>query len=463
MPLRILAAIAKLTLRACLRSKMVVALLLLNLVAVIGLPLTVRGDGTAAAQLQVSLAYSLRAVTALVSLAAMWVGSSGLSREIEAYTLHLVLTKPAPRWLVWLGKWLGVFLMSSGVFAVSAVLVYILALAKFTAGDFPEEEIAKAKSEILVGRRVYRPERLDFQQMATAEYQRRLDAKEFAPDHDPQAVVAELHRQIKAGSSGVPAGGGKAWRFTGLGKTTPGQPVFVRYRMYVDSKNVNMQRETVGRWLILNPDAENPEQQVVSTPLMRVMSGGFQEFSFPAEFVSPQGRVGLAYENYDPEQSSIVFQAADGPNLLLRAATFGENWARGIAVGILRLALLSALGCVFGAVFSTPVAIFVAFAYLFLGAILDPALGAPARDVAGNIVSWGIRDMFSFGIVQVVRLFVVSFRVFDVTHLLSRGYLIGFDRIAHLAVFQVVLRGLPVVALGIWVFTRRELGKVVRR
>ena len=60
-----------------------------------------RGDGSASAELQVSMIYSLRAVTVLISLAAMWVGCSGLSREIESYNLHLVLTKPAPPWLVW--------------------------------------------------------------------------------------------------------------------------------------------------------------------------------------------------------------------------------------------------------------------------------------------------------------------------------------------------------------------------
>jgi len=60
-------------------------------------------------------------------------------------------------------------------------------------------------------------------------------------------------------------------------------------------------------------------------------------------------------------------------------------------------------------------------------------------------------------------LVVVSFRDFDVTHSLARGYLIGNGKLARLATFEFILRGLPMAVLGIWVFTRREIGKVIRR
>jgi len=461
--LRAVTAIAKQTLRACIRSRVVLVLLALNLIAVFGLPLTVRGDGTATAELQVSLSYSLRAVTVLISLAAMWVGCSGLSGEIESYNMHLVLTKPARRWQVWLGKWLGVFLMSSGVFVISASIIYGLVLFKYSRGDFSESELLQAKSEILVGRRIYSPDVPDFDKIASEEYARRLAKNEFEEGHSARTVIGEIKRQRKAESTGVPPGAQKGWRFEGVRPRADDQPVFVRYRFYVGGKGFDKQRDTVGRWAVINPDADSVEQQVVTTPLMRVRSGGFQEFSFPASLMSEKGQVIIGYENLDPGGSSIVFQPDDGPTLLIRATTFTGNWMRGMLVGVMRLALLSALGCVFGAMFSTPVAIFVAFAYLFLGAILNPELGAPARDFAGNIVSWNLKDMFSYGAMRTVQLFVVSFRSFDVTHALARGYLISGATIARLALVEMLLHGGPVVALGIWVFSRREVGKVIRR
>lgn len=461
--MRALLAITKQTLRACVRSKVVILLLVLNVVAAVALPLTVRGDGTATAQLQVSLTYSLRAVTGLISLAALWVGCSNLAREIESYNMHLVLTKPAARWQVWMGKWLGVFTMSAGVLLVSGAVLYGLILVKFRTGDFSEQEKAEARDEILVGRRVYSAYVPDFEAIAQKEYRKRLEAGDWVDEHDPRAVIAELKRQIKLATTGVPPGQRKGWQFSGLRAEDDETRVFVRYRLYVGGKGFDKQRETIGRWLIINPDEKEPGRQVVATPPMKVMSGGFQEFSFPASLMSDRGRVGLVYENFDPQDSAIVFQPDDGPSLLIRTTGFTGNWLRAMLVGLLRLALLSALGCTFGAVFSTPVAIFVAFAYLLLGAIMDPELGAPTRDLAGNVVSWKIKDMLSYSAGSLVRLFVASLRNFDVTHSLARGYLIDGAKIARLALLQVGLRGLPMAILGVWIFSRRELGKVIRR
>jgi hypothetical protein len=144
-------------------------------------------------------------------------------------------------------------------------------------------------------------------------------------------------------------------------------------------------------------------------------------------------------------------------------AGFSENWVRGMAAGLLRLALLGALGCAFGGIFSTPVALFVGLSYLLLGALVDPELGAPTRDFAGNVVSWDVKQIVGYSATRLVMLAVVSFRSFDVTHHLARGYLVPAGTLAHLLVVRVVLQGGALSALGIWCFTRRELGKVIRR
>lgn len=461
--MRVLIAITKQTLRNCLRSKVVLLLVVLNALAVILLPLTTQGDGTAVGQLQVSLTYSLRVVTFLIALAAIWVGASGLSREIETYNMHLVLTKPAPRWLVWSGKWLGVFLMSAGVFVISTVLIYGLTLYRFYQGDFAGEEVIKVKNEVLVGRRVYQPVQVDFDALARAEYEKRAAAKEFDPDHTPKIVVAEMKRQMKGASTGLAAGGMKTWRFTDVRIPKNGRPVFLRYRFYVDSTSLYNQRESIGRWVIKNPRADDGQYQLVATPALKIMSGGFQEIAFPADFISAKGTIDLGYQNLDIQGATVVFQAADGPRLLVRSSSFTENWIRGMIVGLFRLGLMAALGCTFGALFSTPVALFVVLSYLMLGAILDPNLGMPVRDVGGQIVAWRLKDIFTFSTVQFVRLFVVSFRSFDVTHALARGYLITGRFMGSLFVVQGLFKGGPLIALGIWGFTRRELGKVIRR
>ena len=65
----VIPAIAFQTLRASIRSRVFHVLFGMILLAVFVLPLTVAGDGTAVGLLQVSLTYSLGAVTLLISTA----------------------------------------------------------------------------------------------------------------------------------------------------------------------------------------------------------------------------------------------------------------------------------------------------------------------------------------------------------------------------------------------------------
>jgi len=459
---RALIAVIKQTLRASLRSHVALVLLLLNLLAVFSLPVVVTGDGTAVGDLQVALIYSTRVVTVLLSLAAVWLGCAGLSREIEAYNLHLVMTKPAHAWTVWLGKWLGVFLMTGGTFILSCALIQGLVALRVNRSTFPADQRDKAANEVLVGRRVFRPATPDFKGAAVAEYTRMKQAGNLEPEHRAEAVISELERQIKARSTEIPAGMARTWRFTGLRVPDADRLLYVRYRVHVNSTSQSQQRETVGNWAVINPDAP-PEKRVAISGMQRIMGGSFHEFAFLAEMVSPEGVVLLEYSNGDPQEASAVFQVEDGPELLLRVSGFAGNWWRGVAVGLLRLALLAALGCAAGAAFSAPVAVFVSLAYLLLGAVVDTELGAPTRDAMGSITAWTFTDALTQVCAQAVDKTVVSFRAFDVSKALTRGHVIEWARLARLLLFQVLLRGGPLIALGIWVLSRRELGKVIRR
>jgi hypothetical protein len=458
---QILFAIFRQTIKAAFRSKVFYVLLILNLLAVVLLPWTVSADGTAVAELQLTLTYSLTAVTGLLSFAALWLGCTGLAREIEAYNLHLVFTKPARPWLVWVGKWLGVSVMTSVIFAVSALLIYVLILWNLRSGQFSPEELDKVRNEVLVGRRVFEPAAIDFVSLAKHQYEQLQKQGLLPPDHDVVAVRQEIVRQIRAKSTEVEPYQARIWRFNGVRTRDPEGILYFRYRLYAGSTSSSRQRFVRGVWSVINPAAP-PEQQVAVLP-QRVMSGAFHEFRFPAGMVADDGTVIVQYTNYDEQEESVIFQAADGPELLQPATGFAGNYVRAGMVTIMRLTVLAALGCTFGAAFSTPVAVFVAIAYLLFGAVVDVTIGAPLRDEAGRIVAWKFWDVITFVVAQAVDKAVISFRAFNVASLLSRGILIDAAKAGMLFLTQVVLRGLPMALLGIWILSRRELGKVIRR
>ena len=136
-------AIVRQTMRSAIRSKVFHVLFVLILLAVFLLPMTVSGDGTAVGLVQISLTYSLGIVVTLISTTTLWLSCSQLSREIEAYNIHLVVSKPCPRWLLWLGKWFGIFVMHSVILLVSAAIVFVLIQWRVARGNFSEAELIR--------------------------------------------------------------------------------------------------------------------------------------------------------------------------------------------------------------------------------------------------------------------------------------------------------------------------------
>lgn len=457
-----LIAVVKQTIRASLRSRIFHVLFALILLAVIGLPLTVAGDGTAMGQLQICLTYSLGVVTALISTATLWLGCSMLSREIEAYNMHLVLTKATPPWKVWLGKFLGVFLMNALLLLVGASIVLALVLWRVETGRFPKNELAKLKNEALVGRRSFSPDRPDFKALTHAEYNKRLGKGTLDKNHDKTMVLGEILRQVKANSTEVGAGTPpREFVFRNVRLSSPDEAINLRYRFYAGSTAHSSQHPMQGVWGVKDPTDPNGERVAVLP--QKVLSGLFHEITVPGSFVDPEGTVLVSYYNDDPKKDSAIFQIADGPTLLVRVTGFVANYSRAMLLAVFQIAFLAALGCTVGAAFSTPVAAFVGVMYLAIGMIVQSAIDAPLRDDFGDFEYKGTSDRVLHYIARGVGQIVVSVDDFDATGDLARGRLIETGRIV-VALFSLLLfRSGLLLAFGMSILTRRELGTVIRR
>lgn len=460
--MRALLAIAQQTVRSSLRSHVFHVLLGLILLAVFLLPVTVAGDGTAMGQLQISLTYSLGVVTVLVSMATLWLSCAVLSREIEGYQMHMVTTKPAPRWLVWLGKWLGVFTMHAFLFLVAAGIILVLVRWRVENGNFPEAELEQLRNEVLVGRQVYEPEQPNFARLMNDEYDTRLKGGTLDPAHDRQAVLTEILRQIKARSTEVGHELTRGWRFSKVRVAGPEAPVFLRYRMYVGSAmSSGDQRFTDGMWGVLDPTAQ--EAGTFAVLPQRAMGGAFHEMVFPGAMVDSEGAVVAAYTNQDAEKSAVVFQIADGPTLMVARTGFVSNYFRSAFLVVLELAFLTALGCTVGALFSTPVAIFAALSYLVIGLSVHAALAAPLPNELGGYEYKNVAERLAHYLAIGVSKVVVTVDDFDATSDLAKGRLIEGLRMAKAMCGLILLRSAPLALLGIYLFSKRELGTVIRR
>ena len=119
-----LMAIVFLTWKAALRYRFFWVMLLLLAFTVGGIPLLVKDDGSAEGMTQILITYTLSMITAILGAATLWVSAGSLATEIENHQLQMVVTKPIPRWQIWLGKWLGVMSMNFILLLFAGGVVY---------------------------------------------------------------------------------------------------------------------------------------------------------------------------------------------------------------------------------------------------------------------------------------------------------------------------------------------------
>src|SRR5215475_15704522 len=123
-----LLAIVVLTWKAALRFRLFLVITALMLLAVIGLPILIKDDGTARGFTQILLTYTLTTISALLGISTLWLACGTLARDIEECQMQVVAVKPIARWQIWLGKWLGIMSLNAVLLGLAGGSVYVLLL-----------------------------------------------------------------------------------------------------------------------------------------------------------------------------------------------------------------------------------------------------------------------------------------------------------------------------------------------
>src|SRR5277367_4278355 len=170
-------AIAWLTWKAALRFRLFLVIATLLILAVVGLPLVIKSDGTAQGFTQIILTYTLSAITALLGLSTLWLSCGTMARDIEECQIQVVATKPIARWQIWIGKWLGLVMLNAALLAISGACVY--GMLQWRATKLPASEQKILREQVLVARGAAKPENMDAQIDAQTEqvFQERLQQK----------------------------------------------------------------------------------------------------------------------------------------------------------------------------------------------------------------------------------------------------------------------------------------------
>lgn len=473
--MRAFLAIVKLTFRHAVRSHIFQLLLGVLLLCIALIPTTVI-NSSAADFLKSALFYSLWIVSAVLGLSAMWLGCYVMTCDIDSYQLHMVVSKPVSRVVIWCGKWAGVCAVNLLLLVFAAAAVYFIILWRFDNLEFPPGEKERMRSEVLVGRRAFTADRPDYGEAVRELARRRigrLAAQGKAVDTNMQdKIIKDAQLEVVSADSEVKAGQIKSWHFSGI-PVVPGQPLFLRYRPYINKVSSEDQRQTRLLWSVGIPrERKTPQDGTLAAKNARtfdiylyplddkpdqVMTGTFYEKELKPEWkpVSSDGQVFMTVANYDHLGGTLFFQPADGPRLLVPATGFAGNYARAVLVIGLELSLLAALSCAFGGIVSMPVAVFMVASYLLFGAF---SVYMVNLEYVGSAA-----DRFGQMVGRILLKVVIPLQNFDVSSLVADGVLVEWSWVGALVLNMIVLRALPLVLLGIFLYRKRELGLIIRK
>jgi len=467
-------AVMRQTIKASVRSKVFIILVVFILLTVFGLPLLLKGDGTATGQLQVILTYSLSLIILLISATTLWLGCAVISHEVESYRLHMVVTKPIAPWKIWLGKWLGVFFMNVTVFMFGAVVIGCMIWYRVNYGEFNNNkaELKRLESEVLVARRVFKKDPINWKEQLEVVYNRLLKEKRLPEKHNEVAVKAELLKQLRASEETVSYHNIKYWRFSNLKKIADDEDLIFRYRFYYSGTTQYQQRMVYAAWSLLKIDGETSQWHPLDLDkngqLHLIQSGVFHEIKLKGSdiIVDKNGNrcVVISFAHLDKrgkdnKPAPFIFKQGDGPVILEKVSGFWFNYCRSMLLVIFLLAFLSALGCTVGAAFSTPVAIFVGVSYLIIGIVCHGIILDAPKDDLGNVHYVSVNEKLALGLSYAMS----SVKDFDTTADLINGRVVKNKKIVKSLIIQVILRGGIVALLGMMVLSKRELGMVVRK
>ena len=253
-------AIAWLTWKAALRFRLFLVLAVLLILAVVGLPLVIKDDGTARGFTQILLTYTLSAITGLLGLSTLWLACGTLARDIEECQIQVVATKPIARWQIWLGKWLGIVTLDAALLAISGACVF--GLLQWRAGKLPAAEQKNLREQVLVARGSAREKNYDADIDRETEQilrERLKQNPEMAAltDEEKNLALTQIRERVKSDLQLVSPGLAREWNINlGFAKNfLHDRPLQLRVKF--NSAQKSPTGTFLGLWQVGDPNSAN--------------------------------------------------------------------------------------------------------------------------------------------------------------------------------------------------------------
>mgnify|MGYP001611843661 CR=1 FL=1 len=457
-------AIAFLQVRAAIRSKLFVSLMGVLVLALIGLPATIKGDGTLMGQIKVLLYYTLGLTTIILGVATLWAASGAISQEVESRQIQLVVVKPVHHFQIWFGKWLGLLAMNAALLCLTGLIMWGLVQWTMRSSGVSKQERRMVREELLAGRELFRPHDT-LQQDTLDRYNDLLRKGALSADFPRAEALLAIKKEFLAEKTVVKPSSAKQWFIEmpdGLSGVAGGDTAEVMLKIQFTPVRAGT-NPVSGRWSV----GTEHEPDIYSMTTNNTMDGLYR-ITIPVDpalvqkVISEPGRkLVVDYKNDDDTKSrSVIFDRTSGVELYIRQSGFESNLVRALLIVLCRIALLAALGLTASTMFSFPVATFTSFAILMISFLTHYFIFL--SEMEGHVHDSGEAKESYWHVAsdKAVRKLNAAFEpVMEIKAVspLSDGVLVSWNDVGKAVLISAVLYSGLLGVVGILLFRRREL------
>ena len=453
-------AVAGEVLEEALRMKLAVALLILIVLIIAGLPFIIGQSDRLQYRIQQFISYSFGLTTFLLALLTIFLACHTLSSEIRDKQIFTVMTKPIDRGSYLLGKWLGIVLLDAVLLVIAGGAIYGFITFYLAAQPARDALDRRAVDEQVLTARVSAdpvpPESVDAEVAQRLERLKAEQSEAFIAERGGEARVAdEIRQQVLTEWRSLGPYGRERFQsvfvFPDMGRAAElGRSVQLQYKIKVSGQ---MQERQTRIWWGANG-------RMLTAAPKQVPANIRQTESIPTEVIGEDGRLELLAVNLNPE-ASISFPAKDGMQLLYKVDEFTPNFIRGLAMVWFKLAFLAALGLAAATFVGFPVAVLLCL-LVFAAAsasdyILDSLRYFAKPDPQGDV------SLVSLAMKWITTLFTVPlerYADYRPTQALVEGRYLSWRALAGCAAW-IGAMWTGVAGLVAWfVFQRKELARV---
>lgn len=406
--MRAFAEVVRLELKALVRSKAVLFLLVASAAWTLATPALVRGDGTPDGARELWVRFSLGGVFALLVVSLLASATGSIARERAERRLQLTLVRPVRYAALVLGKIIAHVAVGAFVLAASAgILAARVDLSR------PCSHVVEPTLPPL------------------AEAVGRLYDECMADTNTPafvrEAPRATVMRMLAAREldryEAVAPGTSATWRFP-----SAGDALRVRF-----SGAFSMRPQVFGEF-------RSGESSCVASNVTRMIS------DFP---LAVADGADVVFENRGA--SAVMLRPRRDVRLLREADTFGRNLVRACAVLVSILSLVVSFGVFLGACLGRPVALFVAFVVLAVGEMSPSVLEQYPDELETDAV-----DRVGLAIARTAAAATHPLTAESPLEDLSRDVCVEPSRVARLALANLVAAPIAFALLGAFLIPRKQ-------